>query len=113
MCEAYFQWSCKNINHKQYEALINQIEVTVMTPYLSKIQDYLLETIRKATPEAIRGAKKSKMAYMEQLIHFDCKAGKIALHEAYSAKEMLHGFLNPNPDENPATDGQAEAVFPE
>ena len=60
---------------------------------LSNIDKYLLLVYSKATPQAVKAAKKSIKSYVEYLIYKDTKAGLISLETSKEAKEALTNFL--------------------
>ena len=60
---------------------------------LSNIDKYLSNTVKRATPQVVKAARKSVKSYVEYLIYIDKKAGLISLKTASEAKEMLPTFL--------------------
>ncbi|RYE20752.1 MAG: hypothetical protein EOP51_17165 [Sphingobacteriales bacterium] len=101
---AYYQKETKQINSTQFEGIITEIEQTTVPAYFDAIRRYLDALKQRATPEAIRGAKKSREAYMQYLIYLDLRSGKIAPYEAETAKQLLHAD-EPNLDNMLGTDG--------
>jgi hypothetical protein len=60
----------------------------------TQVEEYLKTVVNRATPEAIRAAKKSLKGYCEYLIYQDEKQGRISANTATAAKAALPAFLS-------------------
>lgn len=59
----------------------------------TSIPDYLKTVVDRATPEAVKQAKKSLKAYCEYLIYSDEKQGAMSANTATAAKQALPNYL--------------------
>jgi hypothetical protein len=63
---------------------------------LCQTEDYLLTVSVRATPDAVKAAKKTPKTFMEQLIYKDEKDGLLSPSEAARAKAALPDYLTKN-----------------
>ena len=90
-----FQLMCHAIADHEMRAITQNEHDLVMKEVMRMFQIEVLERLYlKATPEALKAAKKTVKSYIEQLIHKEQKSGPLSSENAKKLKAQLPEFLH-------------------
>ena len=90
---AYCDFILNEITENDFLEVIKELKRIYQPEVLSDLDNYLLLVHSKATPQALKEAKKSLKGFIEYSIYKDEKAGLLSPKEAKEAKEALTNFL--------------------
>ena len=90
---AYCDFKLNEITEDDFLDVVKEVERIYHPNEQSDLDNYLSNTLKKATPQALKDTKKSVKGFIEYSIYKDSKAGLISLETSKEAKEALTNFL--------------------